>query len=122
MGLWLIQESRRQWRREGTEVGFDTLEKEALASEPFKCFIDPDYPEFGKPGDIPSRIQKYCERTNQYVPQTVGEIVRCIYESLALKYRLALEQISKCTGKKFDVLHLMGGGTKDKLLLQRYLL
>ncbi len=116
-GLWLIQESRRQWIREGTEYSYAELEKLALECEPLKCFIDPDAPEFAVMGNIPRRVKEYCEKTNQYVPQTVGEIMRCIYESLALKYRLTFDGIMECTGKKYDRIHIMGGGTKDKLLL-----
>lgn len=117
-GLWLIQESRRQWIREGKEYSYAELEKMALECEPFKCFIDPDAPEFAPMGNIPERVRKYCEKTGQYVPQTVGEIMRCIYESLALKYRLTFDGIKDCTEKEYDRIHVMGGGTKDKLLLQ----
>ncbi|MBO5462853.1 MAG: rhamnulokinase [Clostridia bacterium] len=116
-GLWLIQESRRQWIREGKEYSYADLEKVALECEPFKCFIDPDAPEFAPMGNIPKRVQEYCEKTNQYVPQTVGEIMRCIYESLAMKYRYTFDGIKDCTGKDYDRIHVMGGGTKDKLLL-----
>ncbi len=116
-GLWLIQESRRQWIREGKEYSYAQLEEFALNSEPFKCFIDPDAPEFGVMGNLPERVKEYCKKTGQYIPQTVGEIVRCIYESLALKYRLTFDGIMECTGKKYDRIHVMGGGTKDKLLL-----
>ncbi len=118
MGLWLIQESRRTWNRQGNDFSFNDLEKAALASKPFRCFIDPDYPEFGKPGDIPKRIQKYCEETGQYVPQTVGEIVRCIYESLALKYYHSFLNLKKISGKNFESINIVGGGTKDPLLCQ----
>ena len=117
-GLWLIQESRRQWIREGKEYSYAELEKMALECKPFKCFIDPDAPEFAPMGNIPERVRKYCEKTGQYVPQTVGEIMRCIYESLALKYRLTFDGIKDCTEKDYDRIHVMGGGTKDKLLLQ----
>ena len=117
-GLWLIQESRRQWIREGKEYSYAELEKMALECKPFRCFIDPDAPEFAPMGNIPERVRKYCEKTGQYVPQTVGEIMRCIYESLALKYRLTFDGIKDCTEKEYDRIHVMGGGTKDKLLLQ----
>ena len=117
-GLWLIQESRRQWIREGKEYSYAELEKLALECEPFKCFIDPDAPEFAPMGNLPRRVKEYCEKTGQYVPQTVGEIIRCIYESLALKYRYTFDGIKECTGKEYDRIHVMGGGTKDKLLLQ----
>lgn len=117
-GLWLIQESRRQWIREGKEYSYAELERLALECEPFRCFIDPDAPEFAPMGNLPRRVKEYCEKTGQYVPQTVGEIIRCIYESLALKYRYTFDGIKECTGKDYDRIHVMGGGTKDKLLLQ----
>lgn len=116
IGLWLIQESRRQWRRKGQEYSYAQLEQLALAAEPLRSFIDPDAPEFTPPGDIPGRVREFCRRTGQPVPETVGQVMRCIYESLALKYRFALEQLSRATGKPFGSLHILGGGTKDGLL------
>lgn len=118
IGLWLIQESRRQWQREGQDYSFAQLEKLALAAKPFQCFIDPDAPEFVPQGDLPGRVREFCEKTGQYVPQTVGEVMRCIYESLALKYRLTFEAIQNCTGKAYRQIHVLGGGTKDGLLCQ----
>lgn len=115
-GLWLIQESRRQWIREGKEYSYAELEKEALKAEPFKCFIDPDAPDFVAMGDMPGRVREFCKKTGQYVPETVGEIMRCIYESLAMKYKYVLAGIEDCTEKKFDVIHVAGGGTKDTFL------
>lgn len=115
-GLWLIQESRRQWMREGKEYSYAALEAEAKKAEPFKCFIDPDAPDFVAPGDMPGRIREYCKKTNQYVPESVGEVVRCIYESLALKYKNVLSGIEDCTEKTYDRIHVAGGGTKDTFL------
>ncbi|MBQ4152874.1 MAG: rhamnulokinase [Oscillospiraceae bacterium] len=118
MGLWLIQESRRQWIREGFEVSYADLEKEALAAEPFRCFIDVDDAAFETPGNLPKRVQEFCEKTGQYVPQTRGEIMRCIYQSLAMKYRYTFENLAQVTGKSYDAIHMVGGGTKDNLLCQ----
>lgn len=118
IGLWLIQESRREWRRQGREYSYAELEKLALDAQPMQAFIDPDDPIFAAPGNLPERTQEFCRKTGQYVPKTVGEIMRCIYESLALKYRFALEQLESVTGKAFSVLHVLGGGTKDRLLCQ----
>ncbi|MBO5422078.1 MAG: rhamnulokinase [Clostridia bacterium] len=118
IGLWLIQESRRQWQRQGEDYSYADLEKLALAAEPFKCFIDPDAPEFVPHGNIPKRVQEFCEKTGQYVPQTVGEIMRCIYESLAMKYKLTFEKLCECTQRDYPVIHVIGGGTKDTLLCQ----
>lgn len=118
IGLWLIQESKRQWQREGEEFDFSTLEERAKESKPFKCFIDPDDPVFVQAGDIPSRIRDYCSRTNQEVPEDVGEIARCINESLAMKYRYSLEEIEECTNKEYKIMYMVGGGTQSKLLCQ----
>ncbi len=115
-GLWLIQESRRQWKREGKEFSFAALETAALASKPFACFIDPDAPDFVQPGDMPGRIRAYCARTGQPVPQTEGEIVRCIYESLALKYKAVFGQLAYCTEKTFGSIYIVGGGSQDNTL------
>ena len=117
-GLWLIQETRRDLAKTDRKYSYNELEMLARESESFRSFIDPDSPELSAHGNLPDKIRDYCRKTNQPVPETVGQVVRCIYESLALKYRLAIEQISKCTGKSFDVLHLMGGGTKDGFLCE----
>ena len=117
-GLWLIQETRRALKRAGFDYSYNDLEMLARAEKPFACFIDTDDPAFATEGDLPNRIRDYCKKTNQYVPETTGAVIRCIYESLAMKYRFAIEQISENTGKRFDVLHLLGGGTKDSFLCQ----
>ena len=116
IGLWLIQESRRQWEREGKHYSFAELETMARSAEPFRCFIDVDAPEFTPAGNIPERIKRYCKKTGQYVPADDAEIMRCIYESLAMKYRTAVCELEKCTGKKFSKLYMVGGGTKDRFL------
>ena len=116
-GLWLIQESRRQWKREGKEYSFAELENAARAAQPFRCFIDPDAADFVQPGDMPGRVREFCRRTGQQVPETVGEVIRCIYESLAMKYRHTFAGIQNSTGKKYECIYVVGGGTKDKFLL-----
>lgn len=118
MGLWLIQESRRQWIREGDNPSFADLEREALACSPFASLIDPDDLSLGAPGDMPARIRELCRKSGQHVPASRGEVVRCIYESLALKYRVIKDQIEEITGRKYPTLHVVGGGTKDGLLSQ----
>lgn len=116
IGLWLIQESRRQWHCEGKDYSFADLERIAKEAEPFKCFIDPDDEMFVPTGNIPKRIKNYCSDTGQPVPQTDGEVMRCIYESLALKYRMSIEELEICTGKTYKTLYMIGGGTKDRFL------
>ena len=81
-----------------------------------KYMINPDDPSFNKAGDIPSRIGDYCEKTGQGRPETVGEIVRCIYESLCLKYRYTAEKLEELCSKHYDEINIVGGGTKEKLL------
>ena len=117
-GLWLIQEIRRDLAKTDRKYSYNELEMMARSSEPFRSFIDPDDASLSAHGNLPDKIKAYCKSTNQPVPETTGQLVRCIYESLALKYRLALEQISECTGKEFDALHLVGGGTKDGFLCE----
>ena len=116
MGLWLIQEARREWLREGETVSYADLEREALSAPPFISFIDCDAPEFETAGDLPSRVRAFCRATGQTVPQTRGEVMRCIYQSLAMKYRQNLRALSGVTGKEYPVLHMVGGGIKDTLL------
>ncbi|MCM1524101.1 MAG: rhamnulokinase [Ruminococcus sp.] len=116
IGLWFIQETRRFLKNKGREYSFAELESAARDSEPFKCFIDTEAPEFVPPGDIPQRVREYCRKTGQYVPGGIGEVMRCIYESLALKYRMSLEEISRCTGKEYGKIYMIGGGIKDTLL------
>jgi len=115
-GLWLIQESRREWMREGQTFGFGALEEMARTAEPLRSFIDPDEPAFVPAGDVPERIREYCARTGQAKPESIAQIVRCIDESLALKYRRTLEEIQACTGRDYGVIHLVGGGAQSALL------
>ncbi|MFR5875089.1 MAG: rhamnulokinase [Eubacterium sp.] len=117
-GLWLIQEIRRNFKATGKEYSFNDMEQLARAETPFVCFIDPDAPEFAAAGGVPEKIQNYCKKTNQPIPESDGALVRCIYESLAMKYRFAVIQLTENTGRKFEVLHLLGGGTKDGFLCQ----
>jgi rhamnulokinase len=120
MGLWLVQECRREWMRKGDEISFDALTQLAadVKRKAFLSVIDPDFPEFLHPGDMPARIQKYCADTDQYVPQTKGEILRIALEGIALKYRWVLEKLEELTGKHLDPIHIIGGGTKNTLLNQ----
>ncbi len=118
IGLWLIQETKRYLHSFEQPYSYAELEELALQSEPLQFFIDPDDPVFVPPGNIPERIKNYCEKTGQGTPSSLGAVIRCIYESLALKYRMALEEITMCTGKKFTAVHMLGGGTKDRLLCQ----
>lgn len=118
MGLWLLQESRRTWAARGKQTDYETLARLAAEAEPMRSLVDPDAPEFIAPGDMPARIQAWCGRTGQPVPQSQGAIARCIFESLALKYQLVLEKLKALAGKQVDVLHVVGGGARNALLCQ----
>ncbi len=118
MGLWLLQESRRQWRREGLNYSFDDLSNMAKASKPLQSIINPDDALFSPAGDMPGRIREYCKATGQHVPENSGEIVRCIFESLSLRYRWTAEKLEEMTGRKYSTINIVGGGTKEEMLSQ----
>ncbi len=118
MGLWLVQECRRTWARAGEDLSYTEITRLAAAAEPFRSIVDVDAADFFQPGDMPARIQKYCERTQQPVPDTKGAIVRCALESLALKYRWVLERLEEMLGYRLEPIHIIGGGTQNQLLNQ----
>lgn len=118
MGLWLVQECKRTWARQGEELSYDEITRLASEAKPFLAVIDPDHHSFLHAGDMPERIRKYCADTHQLVPQTKGEVVRVALESVALRYRWTLERLEELTGKKFAPIHIIGGGTKNRLLNQ----
>ncbi len=119
MGLWLIQETRRWYNEErGENFSFADLEGLARECEPFASFIDPNAPDFAAPDEMPLKIQEFCRKTGQKVPEKPGEIMRCIYQSLACEFALTLREISALTGFDYQRIHMIGGGTKDKLLCQ----
>ena len=117
MGLWIIQECKREWDREGGSESFAQLAEMAEGAAPFLAVIDVDDPVFLAPGGMPERIRAYCRRTGQKVPETKAEISRVVYEGLALKYRWAVEQMEeKLLGRKIGVLHIVDGGSKNGVL------
>lgn len=118
MGLWLVQECRRDWQKQGTFLSYDEIDEQARQSEGLRSIIDTDDLSFYTAGNMQKKIQQYCEETNQSIPQTVGEVARCIYDSLALKYRYALEALEGYRGGRMDQLNIVGGGTKNKLMNQ----
>jgi len=118
MGLWLLQECKRAWEKEGAEASYEELLAAAERSEPFRSFIDPDDLQFLAPAHMPRQIRQYCQDTNQPEPETIGSIVRCVMESLALKYRLILERTEELAGYRYGGLHMVGGGINNDLLCQ----
>ena len=118
MGLWLIQECRRDWQKAGQNLSWNDIVEETKKAEPFRSIIDPDYGEFFAGGRMVEKIQAFCRETNQPVPETVGQVARCIYESLALKYRWALERLEVIKGQRIEQLNIVGGGIQNRMLDQ----
>ena len=118
MGLWLLQECRRQWSGEGREYSYDELAHLAEDAPSGGPLVDPDHPAFLSPGDMPSRIQRFCEETGQSVPQEPASVARCVFESLALKYRYAIEQAENLTSRAIGTINVVGGGSQNALLCQ----
>lgn len=119
MGLWLVQECRREWaRRDGFTMDWEDIKAQAMRAPSLQSIIDPDYPDFYKAGDMPGRIRQYCSLTGQPQPETVGEFARCVYESLALKYRWAVDRLSEMKGRPIKSLNITGGGIQNLQLNQ----
>lgn len=118
IGLWLIQECRREWARGGKEYDYAQLGGLAAQAPPFASLINPADPRFVSPDDMPARIAALCRETGQPLPDTPGAFVRCALESLALFYRVTLLQLEKLIGKRIKRLHIVGGGSKNELLNQ----
>ncbi len=116
MGLWLMQECRRQWQKEGTDLSYNELTAMAEKAEPFAGFLNVDDGVFLALGDMPKRINEYLARTGQKTTQDKGQINRIIMESLALKYRQVMDAIENITGDTIEQLHIVGGGIKNELL------
>lgn len=118
MGTWLIQQCRAWWMRKGEKVSFADLEHLARSYEGEISYIDVDDSRFSAPGDIPGRIAAFCRESGQRIPDSVAAVMRCIYESLALKYRLTIERLSSVTGKSIRGIQMVGGGIRDSFLCQ----
>jgi rhamnulokinase len=118
MGLWLLQSVRRVWMKEGVELSYSEITKLAESAKPFQSFINPDDSSFLNPPNMVSAIKEFCEKTRQKVPETKGEIVRCILESLAFRYKEVFENLEKILKRKIKILHIVGGGSQNTLLSQ----
>ncbi|MGZ7442220.1 FGGY-family carbohydrate kinase [Paenibacillus sp. TH7-28] len=116
MGLWILQECKRKWEQGGDSFTFAKLVTLAEEAEPLRSLIDPDDLRFMNPADMPGEIRSFCRETGQPQPDSAGSTVRCILESLALRYRQVLEQAETLTGSRFAGLHMVGGGVQNELL------
>lgn len=118
VGLWILQECKREWARQGRDYSYEELVKMADEAPPLRSLIHPNDGRFLKPGEMPQKIVAYCQETGQPHPERPGEFVRCICESLALLYRLTLDEITAVTRQRPRALHIVGGGSKNALLNQ----
>jgi rhamnulokinase len=118
MGLWLLQECRRVWAQEGLEYSYEELTRLAEEVPTSGPLVDPDHPSFLAPGDMPSRIRRLCEATDQRPPEESGQVARCIFESLALKYQWVVAQAGEIAGQNVEAVHVVGGGSQNSLLCQ----
>ncbi len=118
MGLWLVQECRREWARAGERFSYDDLTRLAADSPAFGPLIVPGDRRFLPPGDMPARIQAFCQETGQRVPESKGAIIRCVLESLALEYRWVADRLSEIVGHPLPTIHIFGGGSQNRLLNQ----
>lgn len=117
-GLWLVQEIRREQIAQGEEISFAELAELATHAEPFRTLINPNAPQFAAPGDMAEKIRAFALETEQPEPESLGDLVRCCLDSLGLCYRQTVDMLELVLDKKIDVLHIVGGGTNNKLLNQ----
>jgi rhamnulokinase len=118
MGLWLLQELKREWQLQGKSLSWEDIALMAGASRPFLSWIDPDDPLFMAPGPMAERVRGYCRRTGQKIPDNDGSLVRCMMESLAMKYKWTVDKLERMTGNRVDVLHMVGGGIRNVQLCE----
>lgn len=118
MGLWLVQECRRQWQSEGFNLSYAETTQMAAKAKPFAAYIDPSYSDFLSPGRMPEKIADYLKKSGQNEIKDKGTLIRSILESLALNYAWVLQQIEELTGNPIDCLHIVGGGIQNELLCQ----
>ena len=118
MGLWLLQESVRTWAGAGQPADLGALLAEAARRPALQVVVDPDDPAFLPPGDMPARIAGVARRTGQQPPADPPAVVRCILDSLALAYRARLREVQQLSGRAVDIVHVVGGGVRNTLLMQ----
>ncbi len=118
VGLWIMQECRRSWSESGEPMSYEQLTERAVQAPAMRAFIHPSDPRFAKPGNMPEKIADFCRETGQPVPCGAGGTTRCVLESLALLYRQTLDEIEDVTGKSITKLHIVGGGSQNRLLNQ----
>ena len=118
MGLWMLQGCRRAWVAQGRECDYAQLTEEAAGAAAFRSIVNPDSGLFLSPADMPAAIDEYCRKTDQPCPDSPGAYTRTILESLALKYRVILRNMASVTGQQTELIRVIGGGSKSRLLNQ----
>jgi rhamnulokinase len=117
-GMWLLEQCLKEWKKEGISYAYETLVEMAKSATAFQSLIDPDHASFANPVSMTKAIVDYCTATGQTVPSTHAEYVRCIFESLSLKYKYVLGKIKNLAPFAIEKLHVIGGGSKNPLLNQ----
>jgi rhamnulokinase len=118
MGLWLVQQCRRSFAEKGKDIGYEQLAQMASEAPAFRSLVDPNDDRFLNPPDMPKAIQDFCRETAQPVPENEGQFARCVFESLALTYASTLEGLEALTETKIEAVHIVGGGSRNKVLNQ----
>lgn len=118
IGMWLVEECRRDWAKAGNHTGYEALLQQAADAPAFVALINPNDPRFFAPDDMPAKIAAFCRETGQPVPGTPGATVRVVFESLALLYRRMIRQLEQLTGRTIECLNIVGGGSRNALLNQ----
>lgn len=118
MGLWLLQQCKKEWEELGEAISYEEEDNLIENAKPFQSLINPDQEMFFNPVSMTGTIREFCKKSNQKLPQTKGEIIRCILESLALKYRWVIERLQTLTKREIPSIHMGGGGIQNKALCQ----
>lgn len=117
-GMWLLEQCRKEWEKAGRSYAYPEIVQMAEQAVPFMRFVNPDDPRFANPASMTKAIASYCEETGQPVPVTDAEFIRCIFESLALRYNEVIRMLKEMAPFRIDQLHVIGGGSKNTLLNQ----
>jgi len=117
-GMWLLQECRRIWNMAGKNLDWEDMNKMSAAAKPHVSFVNPDASEFAAPTNMPEAIRDYCKRTGQTVPEDDGAVLRCVLDSLAMRFRQVLGMCEEINGQRIETVHIVGGGVQNRQLCQ----
>jgi rhamnulokinase len=117
-GMWLLEQCRKEWEAEGTSYTYPEIVALSSSAKAFRALIDPDDAVFANPESMTKAITRYCEKTNQPAPDTHAAYIRCIFDSLALKYKYVFNHLKQMASFPINTLHIIGGGSQNKLLNQ----